>query len=37
MDIRWTTITFTVSTHAEGGLTKYDFRLAAEIDRLAPR
>ena len=36
MDIRWTTITFTLSTHSEGGLTAKDLRLAADIDRLAP-
>ncbi len=36
IDIRWTTITFRLSTHSAGGLTHNDFRLAAEIDRLAP-
>lgn len=36
IDIRWTTITFRLSTHSEGGLTDNDIRLAAEIDRLAP-
>ena len=35
IDIRWTTITFTLSTHSEGGLTASDLRLAADIDRLA--
>jgi 4a-hydroxytetrahydrobiopterin dehydratase len=35
IDIRWTTITFALSTHSEGGLTKNDLELAAEIDRLA--
>jgi len=35
IDIRWTTITFRLSTHSEGGLTQLDFRLAADIDRLA--
>jgi 4a-hydroxytetrahydrobiopterin dehydratase len=35
VDIRWTTITFTVSTHSAGGLTGMDLRLAADIDRLA--
>lgn len=34
-DIRWTTITFTLATHSEGGLTQNDFRLAGKIDRLA--
>ena len=35
IDIRWTTITFTLSTHSEGGLTGNDLRLAGDIDRLA--
>jgi 4a-hydroxytetrahydrobiopterin dehydratase len=35
IDIRWTTVTFTLSTHSEGGLTAKDLDLAAEIDRLA--
>ena len=35
IDIRWTTITFTLSTHSEGGLTEMDLRLAGDIDRLA--
>jgi len=35
IDIRWTTITFTLSTHSMGGLTGFDLRLAADIDRLA--
>jgi 4a-hydroxytetrahydrobiopterin dehydratase len=35
IDIRWTTITFTLSTHSEGGLTGMDLRLAGDIDRLA--
>jgi 4a-hydroxytetrahydrobiopterin dehydratase len=35
IDIRWTTITFTLSTHAVGGLTSRDLRLASDIDRLA--
>jgi 4a-hydroxytetrahydrobiopterin dehydratase len=35
IDIRWTTVTFTLSTHSEGGLTRHDLRLAADIDRLA--
>jgi 4a-hydroxytetrahydrobiopterin dehydratase len=33
--IRWRRVTFTLSTHASGGLTAKDFALAAEIDRLA--
>jgi 4a-hydroxytetrahydrobiopterin dehydratase len=35
IDIRWTTVTFTLSTHAVGGLTARDLRLAGDIDRLA--
>jgi 4a-hydroxytetrahydrobiopterin dehydratase len=35
IDIRWTTVTFTLSTHAVGGLTSRDLRLAGDIDRLA--
>ncbi|MFT4637406.1 MAG: 4a-hydroxytetrahydrobiopterin dehydratase [Verrucomicrobiales bacterium] len=34
IDIRWTTITFALSTHSAGGLTKKDFALAREIDAL---
>jgi len=36
IDIRYTTITFTLSTHSEGGLTQNDLRLAGDINRLAP-
>jgi 4a-hydroxytetrahydrobiopterin dehydratase len=35
IDIRWTTITFRLSTHSEGGLTQHDLDLAAAIDRAA--
>ena len=35
IDIRWTTVTFTLSTHSVGGLTMRDLRLAGDIDRLA--
>ena len=35
IDIRWTTITFTLSTHSAGGLTMRDLRLAGDIDHLA--
>jgi 4a-hydroxytetrahydrobiopterin dehydratase len=35
IDIRYTTLTFTLSTHSEGGLTRNDLDLAARIDRLA--
>lgn len=34
IDIRWTTITFRLSTHTAGGLTKNDLKLAAEIDKI---
>ena len=33
--ISWDTVTVTVSTHSEGGLTAADFELAAKIDALA--
>ncbi|MGZ6372836.1 MAG: 4a-hydroxytetrahydrobiopterin dehydratase [Candidatus Limnocylindria bacterium] len=32
--IRWRRVTFTLSTHASGGLTAKDLAMAAEIDRL---
>ena len=35
IDIRWRRVTFTLSTHSEGGLTRRDTALAREIDRLA--
>jgi 4a-hydroxytetrahydrobiopterin dehydratase len=35
IDIRYTTIRFTLSTHSEGGLTEKDLALAGRIDRLA--
>jgi 4a-hydroxytetrahydrobiopterin dehydratase len=35
IDVRWTTVTFRLATHSEGGLTSKDVELAAEIDRLA--
>jgi 4a-hydroxytetrahydrobiopterin dehydratase len=34
IDIRWRTITFTLSTHSAGGLTAQDFALARFIDGL---
>ncbi|RKS73496.1 pterin-4-alpha-carbinolamine dehydratase [Actinomadura pelletieri DSM 43383] len=37
IDIRWRTLTFTLTTHSAGGLTGRDFDLAAEIDRIADR
>lgn len=33
--ISWETVTVTISTHSEGGLTAADFDLAAKIDTLA--
>ncbi|MEQ4207899.1 4a-hydroxytetrahydrobiopterin dehydratase [Actinopolymorpha sp. B9G3] len=35
IDIRWTTVTFTLSTHSEGGITTKDVSLARDINRLA--
>ena len=35
IDIRWRTLTFTLSTHSAGGLTVKDLDLAGRIDRLA--
>jgi 4a-hydroxytetrahydrobiopterin dehydratase len=32
IDIRWTTVKFTLSTHSAGGLTSRDLRLAKDID-----
>jgi 4a-hydroxytetrahydrobiopterin dehydratase len=37
IDIRWRTVTFTLSTHSEGGLTDNDFALAREIDDAVTR
>lgn len=36
IDIRWRTLTFTLSTHSAGGLTDQDFSLALVIDGLVP-
>ena len=33
--ISWSTVTVTISTHSEGGLTGADFELARRIDELA--
>lgn len=33
--ISWETVTVTISTHSEGGLTAADFELAAKVDALA--
>lgn len=34
MAISWDTVTVTISTHSEGGLTEADFELARRIDAL---
>ena len=33
--ISWNTVTVTISTHSEGGITENDFELAGRIDSLA--
>ncbi len=35
LEISWDTVTVTISTHSEGGLTAADFELATKIDGLA--
>ncbi len=35
IDIRWRKVTFTLSTHSDGGITDLDVALARKIDRLA--
>jgi 4a-hydroxytetrahydrobiopterin dehydratase len=35
IDIRYTTLRFTLSTHSEGGLTAKDLELAGHVDELA--
>jgi 4a-hydroxytetrahydrobiopterin dehydratase len=35
LEISWSTVTVTISTHSEGGLTAADFELAAKIDALS--
>jgi 4a-hydroxytetrahydrobiopterin dehydratase len=35
IDIRWRTVTFTVSTHSAGGVTVLDIELADKISRIA--
>ena len=34
LEISWDTVTVTISTHSEGGLTAADFELAEKIDAL---
>ncbi|HEY1275822.1 MAG TPA: 4a-hydroxytetrahydrobiopterin dehydratase [Thermoleophilaceae bacterium] len=35
LEISWNTVTVTISTHSEGGLTQNDFELAGRIDAVA--
>ena len=35
LEISWSTVAVTLSTHSEGGLTARDFELAARIDEVA--
>ncbi len=35
IDIRWNKVRLALATHSEGGLTRQDFDLAAEIESLA--
>ena len=35
LEISWETVTVTISTHSEGGLTAADFELAGRVDALA--
>jgi 4a-hydroxytetrahydrobiopterin dehydratase len=35
LEISWSTVTVTISTHSEGGLTAADFELATRIDALS--
>jgi 4a-hydroxytetrahydrobiopterin dehydratase len=35
LEISWDTVTVTISTHSEGGITAADFELAEKIDALA--
>jgi 4a-hydroxytetrahydrobiopterin dehydratase len=37
VSIHWNEVTFTLWTHASGGLTERDFRLARAIDEIAER
>ena len=34
--ISWDTVTVTISTHSEGGLTEADFELAGKVNALSP-
>lgn len=37
VDIRWRKLTFTLSTHSQGGVTGRDVELAGRIDEIAER
>ena len=37
IDIRWTTVSFTLCTHAAGGITAKDIDLAGRIDAIVDR
>ena len=37
LEISWKTVTVTISTHSEGGLTENDFDLAGRIDNVGSR
>jgi 4a-hydroxytetrahydrobiopterin dehydratase len=36
LEVSWDTVTVTISTHSEGGLTAADFELAEKVDALSP-
>lgn len=36
LEISWATVTVTISTHSEGGLTAADFELAGKVDAVSP-
>jgi 4a-hydroxytetrahydrobiopterin dehydratase len=36
LEVSWDTVTVTISTHSEGGLTANDFELAEKVDVLSP-
>jgi 4a-hydroxytetrahydrobiopterin dehydratase len=36
LEVSWDTVTVTISTHSEGGLTAADFELAERVDALSP-
>lgn len=37
LEVSWDTVTVTISTHSEGGLTAADFELAGKVDDLSPK